>query len=485
MSVNDFDDEGQSERSGEGSGFLSHLPVILWERRWLIFIPLLIGLIGSLLAYFLIPSVFRSTAVMVVQSAQLPTDVTGNLRNEVIDRRIARIRQQVTSRPDLVSLIDRHGLYKGDRNSTPLSKIIENMRDDILISPSMADVPPDQMNQRTIAFTLSFDYDQAGPSQAVTQELMEKILEIDQTDLTGQRANTVQFLTEQSKGLEAQISELQGQISAVTARNGGLLRSGGSAAIFNNTASYDMQISQLQRDNSTMLAQRNQAATSDSRDPAVVSAEGQLAAMRSVYSETHPDVVIAKQRLAEARELAKSNITKIPLQTIDQQIAFNNAQIASLRAAKSQEQASIRNSVSSQSQAPLVERQIADLQQRLTGLNQQYESVSTKLMTAKAGMQADDQQMGERLAVVDPPVVPDAPVWPKTWLLFTLGIGGGLALGILLAMAVELLSGPIRDPLRLSAILGASPLGVIPMIERRGSMIRERKWWMFWKRNAA
>lgn len=231
--------------------------------------------------------------------------------------------------------------------------------------------------------------------------------------------------------------------------------------------SYDIQISALQRDNSTLLSQRDLARTSDTRDPAVVAAEAALAGARSVYSESHPDVVLAKQRLAEAREFAKGDSRKPPIDAIDQQIAFNNSQIAALRSAKAGELAQVSSSLSAQARVPLVQQQLGELDQSLTGLNAQYQAVSSRLLAARAGVRADDEQMGERLTVVEPPVVPDTPASPNRPLLAAIGVGGGLVLGILLALAVELLLRPIRDPAALTRLVGHPPLGIIPVIAPR------------------
>src|SRR5690606_34593315 len=120
-----------------------------------------------------------------------------------------------------------------------------------------------------------------------------------------------------------------------------ILGSTGMAVIGSGTGSYDVQIATLQRDNANLIAQKEVARSSDTRDPVVASAEAALAAARSVYADGHPDVVIARQRLEEARALARSNTQRLPVDVIDQQIAFNNSQIAALRAAKSQEQSQV------------------------------------------------------------------------------------------------------------------------------------------------
>ena len=459
--------QAETDEGAGFGGFLSHIPTVLWERRWWILVPLLVGLAAALAAILLIPPLYQSSALMLVQSAQLPNQVLADAGTEVVDRRMARIRQQVTSRPDLVALIQKHGLYQDERRSEALSSVIDKMRDSITLTPSSVEVPGAGADQRTIAFQLAFKYADPQLAQAVTQDLMDKILQLDASGNVEQATNTAQFLTDQAKGLEEQIQQLQGQISAVKGRYGGVLGRGGMAVIGGSGGSYDVQIAALQRDNANLISQKEVAQESDKRDPVVLNAEAALAAARATYSESHPDVVVAKQRLEQAKELAKSNNQKLPLNTLDQQIAFNNSQIAQLRAAKSQEEAQTNAQLSAQSQAPVVQQQIDDLQQRLQGLNDQYQSVQTRLLAARAGVRAEDEQLSERLSVVEPPIVPDKPIWPDRLLIAALGAGGGLALGFLLALGIELVFRPIRDPETLAAITGSRPLGMIPIVEAR------------------
>lgn len=465
-------DSTDAEQNSD-SNFIPLLPVILWQRRWWVIIPALIGVVAAVAAIFLIPPVYRANAVMLVQSPQLPTDVIGTADLDVVDRRIARIREQITARPELFALIERHGLYDSERKSDPLSEVIKDMRDAITLTPTQASGPDIGSGQKTIAFELAFDYREPTATQAVVQDLMNRILQLDASGNVEQATNTVQFLTDQAKGLESQINDLQGKISAINARNGGVL-AGGNMIVAGASGSYDVQIASLQRDNQSLVQQRNVAQTSDVRDPIVSAAEQRLAAALAVYSETHPDVIVAKQNLAQAQELAKSNTRKIPVDVIDQQIAFNNSQIAALRAAKAGEQAQVSAQLSSQARAPLVQQQIADLQQSLTAVNEQYKEVQTRLLAAKAGVRAEDEQMSERLSVVEPPVIPDSPSKPNRLMLALGGIGGGLALGIMIAFAIELFLRPIRGPAALQNIMGAAPLGVIPVVTAKAT--KKRKW---------
>jgi polysaccharide biosynthesis transport protein len=474
-----------AELGAPGGGLISHLPTILWDRRWWIIAPAIVGILVSVSAAMLIPPVYKATAVMLVQSPQLPADVIGQMNNSLVERRIAAIRQRVTARPNLVELINRHGLYSQRRSSDSLSDIIEDMRDSISLTPSMVELPNSGADQRAIAFELTFEYREAAPAQAVTQDLMDRILELDAIGNLEQATNTAQFLSEQAQDLQSQMAEVEGRISAINVRYGRVLGSTGMAVIGSGTGNYDVQIASLQRDNANLVAQKEIARGGDNRDPLVMNAEAELAGATAVYAESHPDVVLARQRLEEARALARTNMQRLPVDTIDQQIAFNNSQIAALRAAKAQEQAQVSSQLSAQSQAPLVLQQLEALQQRLAGLNQQYQSVQGRLLAARAGVRAEDEQMGQRLAVVEPPIIPGEPSWPNRFLILALGAVGGLGLGVFLALAVEIVLRPIREPRALAALTGVPPLGIIPTINRAGGKGHPRRqrfrafpfWW--------
>lgn len=469
-----FDTPG--DEGGSGGNLLEQLPVILWQRRWFIIAPTLFGIVAAAAAALLIPATYRANAIMLVESPQLPKEVIGLDADNMVDRRIAGIRQQITARPDLIQLIERHGLYASKRQSTPLSEILDEMRESITLTPTEMALPSGGAENRAIAFELAYEYSQPQQTQAVAQDLMDRVLQLDARGNAEQATNTAQFLSDQSAGLETQIAGLQSQIAQINARNGNVL-SGGTMIMGGSTGSYDVQIAALQRDNQLLLQQRNMAETSDQRDPVVSAAEQRLAAARAVYADTHPDVVIAKQALAEARKLAKNNSAKLPLDSLDEQMRFNNAQIAALRAAKASETAQVNSRLSAQARAPLVEQQLSELQQRLSALNMQYDQVQNQLMAARAGVRAEDEQMAERLSVVEPPVIPDQPSWPNRWLIAAIGIVGGLGLGFVLALAVEFIQRPIRDPSALKALIGAPPLGIIPMIEV--TTVRRQDWRRF------
>lgn len=462
--MNDYYGDGPPPAPAADAGFLAQLPSILWQRKWLLIIPAVLGLVAAVAAVLIMPRQYESGATLLVQSPSLPNDVIGaGNDSDLINRRIERLRQQIVSRPKLLALIEANELYLGERARKPLSAVIDTMRGDI----SLVSIDGAKAEDGTIAFKLAFRYSDPRKSQAITQALMEQIVDLNSTADVAQANQTVQFLSEQGDNLKTEIAAMERQVSGISARMGGIMSRSGSPT--GGGIGYDTQIADLNRTNQMLNMQRENLGTADERDPMVAGAEAALAGARAVYAESHPDVKIAKQRLAEAKILAAQNVKKIPVNNIDQQISFNNSQIASLRAAKAREMAQAAASASQQSQAPVVQLEATQLQQKLDGLYKQYDAVSQRLMTAQAGARAANEQLGQRLVVVDPPVVPDKPVSPNRPMILAGGVAGGIALGLALGLAAEVFLRPIRTPGRIAELTGSPTLALVPLIVPRAA----------------
>jgi polysaccharide biosynthesis transport protein len=453
----------QIDNFAEPPSILVHVPGILMQRKWWVIIPAILCLIAGLAAAYLIPALYRSQATLLVEAADVPLDKDVSGGSEIVDERLAKIRQQILSRRDLIQAMDKYGLYQSERQADPLSKVVGKFHDAIAVTPVSAEFQQTG-GKATIAFTISYDYRDPILAQQVTQSLIDRIVEIDSTTNVDQTRAAVAFLSQQTEDLQSQILLVQNGLSSLKARNGSVLSnlnvpmSGGGGGM------VEAQIAALQRDNSNLNNQRDLVKTSAERDPAIAQAEAGLAAVRAIYAETHPDVIFAKQRLAEAEKLAANNVKKVPVDSIAQQISFNNSQIAALQAAKSRDAGRSSQVFAAQSRGPAVMEQAAQMQQKLDGLNAQYQQSSTRLISAQAAARAATEQRGERLVVVDAPSQPDEPNWPNRPMLIAGGGAIGAGIGLALIMLMELLRRPVRGALGLEAITGATPLGIIPII---------------------
>src|SRR6476661_1782735 len=145
---------------------VNHLPIILWQRRYLVLVCFIALLLVGTAAAFGLPRTYRSTATLLVQSQDLPSTIVDAPTNGAVEQRIARIREQVLSRGDLIQLIEQNDLYEKERQSQPLSKIIEQMRYATSVSALSSDIGQQSGTQNnTIAIAMTFDYPDPAKAQ--------------------------------------------------------------------------------------------------------------------------------------------------------------------------------------------------------------------------------------------------------------------------------------------------------------------------------
>jgi len=468
--------EGQAidGRPAGGIGWIfNHLPDILWQRRLLIIITFAVVALAGLITAYALPTLYRSTATLLVQSQQLPSDVVEAPGTGEMEQRIARIRERVLSRGDLISLIEQYDLYPSERRSNPMSYVVEKMRKATLVGALAGDIGASGgRTDNLIAVTVAFDYPEPAKAQSVLQSYVTRFLSLDNENIEDQANLTVRFLQDQAVKLQGQIRQIEGQLTELKARNGAALANAGGPS-FVDTGSYSAQIVNLENQNRQLLAGRS----SSLGDPLLAQAEAELAAARAIYSDSHPDVDRARERVAELRRSA-SNRPSSQGDPVQEQIRANNAAIAQLNAARNAALARANAAMTGQARAPAILEQAMQLENRASALRDQFKNVSDDLLKAQNSARMATEQRAERLTLVEPPNLPDRPHWPNRTLLIAAGAVGGFLLGLFLALVVELISRPLRSPNQIQA-MGLPILGVVPVLEIKAPKKGLR---FFWKR---
>ena len=462
------------ERSESSPAWMiNHLPVIFWQRRYYVLACFLVMLLAGTIVAFALPRTYRSTATLLVQSQDLPTSIVDAPTTGAVEQRIARIREQVLSRGDLVQLIEQNDLYSDERRSKPLSKVIEKMRHATSVGALSSDIGQTSGTQNnTIAIAMSFDYPDPAKAQSVLQSFVSKFLSMDSQDVEDQASLTVRFLQDQASKLQSQISELEGQLTALKARNGAALASSGAPPLI-DTGSFSAQITSLQNENRQLIAQSRRPTD---RGNGLAAAEAALAAAQAQYSDTHPDVIAARERVAQLRKMAQQNPDSG--NEIQEQIAANNAAIHQLMDQRDSTLARANAAMAGQARAPAILEQAMQLENRASTLRNQYQAVSENLLKAQNSARMASEQRAERLSLVEPANLPDRPFSPNRPLLIAAGAAAGLALGLLLALGMELINRPVRSPRQLEQ-LGLPVIGLVPLIKPKQ---RARRFPAFWSR---
>lgn len=215
--------------------------------------------------------------------------------------------------------------------------------------------------------------------------------------------------------------------------------------------------------------------------------KGELAAIRDRYSDEHPEVKVLRAQVDALITLMGDAVVDDRLAAAPTNPAFVQlkAQLDSVKLeregllARKQSLAAKRDDVESRMQrAPQVEKQYRDLASNLQNANAKYMEVSNKAMEARLGESLEVDRKGERFTLIDPAQMPEKPVSPNRVLILSLGFVLAIVAGFVTVAVYEALDQRVFGARMVTALLGAAPLGVIPMIatdaERHRDVRRRR-----------
>lgn len=285
---------------------------------------------GAVAIAFLLPSAYRSTATILIEEQEVPTDLVRSTISSYADQRIQTIKHQVMTRPNLLKIIEQYGLYEGLRRRSTTEDVLEQMIDDIhldVISADVVDRHTHQPIKATIAFTLAYDGETPALAQKVSNELTSLFLAENLKSRERHAQETTVFLKQEADHLSDHMEELEKQISDLKQDAKGALP---------ELVQLNMQLlSQAEREQTDvdqringMDERRNylegQLATLKPHTPIITSSgerildsverlkalRTQFASSAGYLSEDHPDIIKMKQEI-EALEREGGGATDV------------------------------------------------------------------------------------------------------------------------------------------------------------------------------
>ena len=450
---------------------------ILRKRKWLILLPAIV--IGLAIGYvvFRLPDMYESVTLIVVKPSTLPNSVVPTITEETLTRELTSISQVVTSRSSLQPLMEKYDLYKEERlRGEPMELLIDSMRKQIKVEVNTS------RNDITNGFNITYRGRDPKTTQAVASELASKYVDEQTKSTINGGASAKQFIEEQVRQAKEELDTIDGQRLKYLQENINNLPSQSQALVGRLTALHEGQkamIAELGRSRDLGAAYRSQLAditksydqeiamaAENTTDPKTTMAWANLANRRSEleaelqnlltqYKEKHPDVVAKKQQLESVKRDQDQMIAEWKTRIEERRqrlVQLTDPRILTLKT-----QITMVDSDMDRQQKLLNEtnQQIADLDARINAIPNAevgLEAIDREYQTKKlnydnllaqqqkivVGADAAKDQQGGGIQVVDPANLPESPVAPKRLMLTVAGFGVGLALGLLLAVAVEM-----------------------------------------------
>ena len=215
-----------SIRTSEQSKSFAEYVVAFRRRRKLILFTSLGLLSVSLTLAFLWPPTYKSTATILIEEQEIPSDLVRSTITSYADQRIETIKQQVMSRTTLWKVVDQFDLYQDQRKNSPAEEIVKQFVKDIeveVISADVVDKRTQHATKATIAFTVAYQNRSPELAQKVANELTSLFLGENLKSRERQAQEATSFLQQEAENLEHHINEIDEKVAKFKRRANGAL----------------------------------------------------------------------------------------------------------------------------------------------------------------------------------------------------------------------------------------------------------------------
>lgn len=199
---------------------------VFHRRRKLILLTSLGFLSVTLTLAFLWPPTYKSTATILIEEQEIPSDLVRSTITSYADQRIETIKQQVMSRTTLWKVVEQLDLYRDQRKNSPAEDIVKRFVKDVeveVISADVVDRRTQHATKATIAFTVAYQNRSPELAQKVANELTSLFLGENLKSRERQAQEATSFLQQEAESLAQHISEIDEKIARFKHKANGAL----------------------------------------------------------------------------------------------------------------------------------------------------------------------------------------------------------------------------------------------------------------------
>ena len=459
------------------------------RRRWLLFVlPILVGVPLSVGIALLLPAVYSSTARILVESQQIPTDLARSTVVQSVEERIQLIEQRLLTRQNLLEIAAQYNVFRSRPSLTP-TEVVAEMRRATLIRGGTGNAV--RRGGTVTNVDIRFSADNATVAAQVANEFVTRILSQNVQQRTERATGTLEFFNDQVARLAASLDTLSAQIAAYRAQNQGSLPEivennqveinrlrERSFAITAEITTLDQQRRALQQ----ALEIGRETSTGPARTPAeeeLTRLRNTLVVQRAVLAETHPTVRQLTARIAALEALVdgaavegqetgatqgvsgRASETLAQIEALESRIDFltEDAERATAR---------IRQLESALERAPEVAMELRGLQRQYDTTQIQLQDAVLKQAQAQTGERLEVNQQAERFEVIEQAIAADRPISPNRPLIIAAGTAASGGFGLLLMLLAEMMNRSLRSARDMERQLDMRPIITVPYIRSAG-----------------
>ena len=424
---------------------------MIWARRSVILVTLLICLVAGALVGKMVPKQYEAKTRVMLDTLK-PDPVTGQAISGANAKAYVQAQTEIIRDFRVASaVVDHFGWDKMPQFIAEYRAQYGNDLSGLRRSLAQMVIANTTVEQTSLTSNiLEIGYRSSSPDSA------RKIVEALRTAFIEQSlAFKREAAAKNSRWFREQAEKLKGQLAAADARKSAFEQKNGIILQDDNVDAESAKLKALTATAPVLppaMASGPIAIPPSALAGQVAQIESQIASAQQSLGPNHPDILaLRRQRDAVAAAAAR------------EQAAARAAAAASRQVSTGP---SVASMISAQTQKVLAQRGLVGQAQRLAGevyvLRDQLAKTAAK--AAEFELQAQSTDIG--LEPIGAAVAPDKPIAPFFWLFLLGGLVVGALIGVAVALALELLVRRVRGVEDLEAIEGLPVLGVLPARHR-------------------
>jgi len=479
-------------RNGEIN--MSEVKRILRKYWWILPLAITSGGALGLGATMVLPKKFTSQARIQVHEQSVSTDLVKPVLTEATNARLASMQEQILSRTQLQSIIERLGLYPADRGKTHMEDLVFRLRKAIEVTPP--DTSLGVQSRQLPGFYVNVTYDNPEIAQRVCSEITNKFMEQNVKYMNEKTKQAADFLAERADDAKRSLDEQDAKLAEFKKKymgslpdqqqaNLGLLQTMNSQldaitqAISRAQQDKAMNESLLSAQLGTWKATKVGVTPTETLEEQLTTLQEQLAVLLSRYTAEHPDVIKTKnqieqlqQRIASAPKGAQSATNAAPGE-------IEPPQIQQMRAKIKQDEMGVADLITRQGRlqsqigvlqgrlqlSPEVEQQFKELTRSYQAASDSYNDLLKRHDQATIAQSFTQDQQGEQFSMEDPPNLPMTPSFPDKTKFAGGGLAGGLALALAVLYLLAALDSSMHSERDVEVCLKVPVLAMVPSVD--------------------
>jgi polysaccharide chain length determinant protein (PEP-CTERM system associated) len=483
---------------------------LIVRRKWWIIIPFLAFSCLVCLFAFVLPSMYVSETLILIQKREVPEEFVKDLIRGTTDERLSAIQQTILSRTILSQILKQ---FQGELEEFER----QNEEQRVVRLRNQIKVEFEATTRRGETTVLKISYRNRNPelAQKITSRLASLFIEQDnqlrQTRVFGTTAfmsNELEKVSGQLQQAETELKLLKGryrhelpdqlETNLRTLDRLGLQKQANAEALDRYASmrlSLERQISETPpfiRKDGVSSGGSPAAAPLNPRVDEYRKKEREYRNLAARYTAKHPDVQRAQAELERiGKDIPPEDLVEATQPTTSDGLSVNvsnplyQSLMARLREMKTEfeirekEKKWIESEIERYTQrvqnTPRTEQDVAAVLRTHSDLTKQYEDLKNKVAQARLAESLESNQKGSQFVIVDPAGFPLLPTKPNRLAIVVAGLALSLGASIALAFAVDCLNQKVWTLSGLENLVGVPVLVEIPEIVTAEDLSRARR----------